>query len=154
MSDIEQPTKHLPPLQTYRILCLEDPENMDRLTAACKQAGHQVVPMTTITHAMNFLETKDHVDVIVAATHLQSESVFEFLKRVRDAESHLKDVPFLMLCANHSMLAVLTSPGVELAAAIKGANKYVLMTEFDAQLLMAEIEPLLPPIPLKELHTA
>ncbi len=103
---------------------------------------------------MAFLETKDHVDIIVAAAHLENESVFEFLKRVKAADSHLRDVPFVMLCAEPGTLGLLTSPAVEVAAGIMGADQYLLMTEFDAERLMQEIEPLLPPIPHKELANA
>jgi CheY-like chemotaxis protein len=146
---IEEPFKQLPPLDTYRILTLENEENIEKLKNACKAAGHEVVPMLTIKHAMAFLETKDHVDCIVAAAHLQNESVFEFLRRVRSAGSHLKDSPFVVLCADPGLLARVTSPAVETAAKSMGADKYVLMSEFDAHRLIEEITPLLPPIPLK-----
>lgn len=151
MPDIEQPIKHLLPFDTYRILTLEDAENIEKLKIACRRAGHEVVPVTTIAQAMAFLETKDHVDVIVAAAHLQSESVFEFLKRVKGSDSHLKAVPFLMLCADPGILATVTSSAVEIAANLMGADKYVLMIEFDADRLMEEIYPLLPAVPAKEL---
>ncbi len=151
MTDIEEPTKHLPAMDTYRILTLEDPENIEQLKIACKEAGHQVVPVTTISQAMVFLETKDHVDVIVAAAHLQNESVFEFLGRIRSADSHLKSVPFIVLCADPGVLATVSSPAVEMVATLMGANKYLLMPEFSAARLMEEIEPLLAAIPRKEL---
>jgi CheY-like chemotaxis protein len=151
MIQIEQPTRKLPPNDTYRILMLENPDNIKKLKEACKLAGHQVVPALTIGQAMAFLETKDHVDVIVAAAHLESESVFEFLKLVKAANSHLVDVPFMMICVEPGILGLLTSPAVEIAATVVGADQYLLMTEFDAERLMQEIEPLLPPIPRKEL---
>lgn len=138
-------------MKTYRILTLENPDNIERLKSVCQRAGHQVVPVTTIAQALEFLETKDHVDIIVAAAHLETESVFEFLVRVKKADSHLRTVPFVMLCADPGMLATVTSPAVEIAANLMGADKYLLMPEFDAEKLMAEIEPLFPPIPMKEL---
>jgi hypothetical protein len=70
---------------------------------------------------------------------------------VKTDDSHLKAVPFIILCAEPGMLAAVTSPAVEIASALLGADKYLLMVEFDADRLMAEIEPLLPPIPAKEL---
>jgi PleD family two-component response regulator len=154
MTQIEQPIRKLPPNDTYRILTLENPENTEKLREACKLAGHQVVPAHTIAEAMAFLDTKDHVDLIVAAAHLENESVFEFLKRVRSADSHLRDVRFLVLCAEPGTLGLLTSPAVEIAAGVMGADQYLLMTEFDASRLMLEIEKLLPPIPSKELTSA
>jgi CheY-like chemotaxis protein len=135
-------------------LTLENPANVEKLKEACKEAGHQVVPAHTIAAAVAFLETKDHVDIIVAAAHLENESVFEFLKRVKSPSSHLKDVQFLMLCAEPGALGLLTSPAVEMAAELMGADQYLLMTEFDAFTLMQEIEQLLPPIPSKELASA
>jgi CheY-like chemotaxis protein len=154
MIEIEQPTRKLPPIDTYRILTLENPENTEKLTEVCKEAGHQVVPVHTIAQALAFLETKDHVDVIVAAAHLENESVFEFLKRVKHADSHLQSVPFLILCAEPGTLGMLTSPAVEIAANIMGADRYLLMGDFDAARLIQEIEQLLPPVPSKELASA
>jgi len=151
MTEIETPTLRLPPNDTYRILTLENPENIAKLKDACKSAGQQVVPVQSITEAMVFLETKDHVDVIVAAAHLQNESVFEFLQQVKHEASHLKKVPFLMLCAEPGTLGLVTSPAVELVAELMGADKYLLMAEFDANLLIEEISQLLPPVPSKEL---
>lgn len=150
--EVEQPIKHLSPLETYRILMLDDPENIERMTLACKQAGHQVVAVSTIERAMLFLQTKDHVDVVVAAAHLQQESVFEFLKQLRSDDSHLKDVPFVMLCADPGFLATVSSPAVEIAANLMGTDKYLLMLEFDPDLLMQEIVLLLPIVPRKELN--
>lgn len=109
------------------------------------------MPVLTIEKAMAFLETRDHVDVIVAAAHLEQESVFEFLSQVKAPDSHLKDVPFLVLCAEPGTLAFLTSPAVEVAANIMGADQYLLMPNFNPEILMEAIESHLPPIPRKEL---
>jgi CheY-like chemotaxis protein len=151
MIKVEQPTRKLPPIDTYRILTLENPGNIEKLKEACKEAGHQVVPAYKIEQAIAFLETKDHVDIIVAAAHLENESVFEFLKRVKSDDSHLKCVPFLMLCAEPGAFGLVTSPAVQVAANVLGADRYILMPEFDAPRLMEEIELLFPPIPSKEL---
>ncbi len=151
MTQIEQPTVELPPEQTYRILTLENPENVEKLKQACKRAGHQVVPCFTIAEAMRFLETKDHVDVIVAAAHLENESVFSFLQKVKSSDCILHKAQFIMLCADPGVLALVTSPSVEIAANLMGADKYLLMPEFDPDKLISEIEPLLPAVPYKEL---
>jgi CheY-like chemotaxis protein len=151
MIQIEEPTRKLPANDTYRILTLENPDNIEKLKEACKRAGHQVVPAITIEEAIAFLETKDHVDIIVSAAHLEDESAFEFLKRVKAPDSHLKDVLFLMLCSEPGALGLLTSPAAQIAADVLGAEKYLLMQEFDADRLIQEIEKLLPPIPSKEL---
>lgn len=151
MTQIEQPTVELPPEQSYRILLLENPENVEKLKHACKRAGHQVVPCFTIAEAMRFLETKDHVDVIVAAAHLENESVFNFLQKVKRSDCILHKANFVMLCANPGVLATVTSPSVEVAANLMGADKYLLMPEFDAEKLMSELEELFPAVPYKEL---
>lgn len=33
---------------------------------------------------INFLETKNHVDVVIAEAFLQHDNVFDFLKRLKD----------------------------------------------------------------------
>jgi len=151
MTKIEPPTVEKPPQQTYRILTLENPANVEKLTQACKRAGHEVVPCFTIAEAMRFLESKDHVDVIVAAAHLENESVFNFLQKVKSSDCILHKANFFMLCSDPGMLALVTSPSVEIAASLMGADKYLLMPEFDAERLISEIEELLPAIPYKEL---
>ncbi len=151
MIKIEKPTLKKPALETYRILTLEDIENIDRLKEACKNAGHEVVPVLTIRQAMEFLELKDHVDVIISATHLQSESVFDFLRRIKAVDSMHRNVPFVMLCLEPGGLARMTSDVVASVAEIMGADHYILMPKFDADELLKQIEPLFPPIPLKEL---
>lgn len=150
MTEIEAPIKQLPKLDTYRILTLDNPENIDKLKVVCKLAGHEVVPVFTISEAMQFLLTKDHVDVIVAAAHLERESVFEFLKKVRLPDSHLHDVKFLMLCAEPGPLGMATSSTVEIAANVMGVDKYLLMPVFNPEQLIQEITELFPPIPSKE----
>ena len=150
MTKIEKPTLEKPALQTYRILTLEDEENIFKLKEACKSAGHEVVPVLTIQQAMAFLDTKDHVDLIISATHLNNESVFEFLAKVKAPGSMHKDVPFVMLCLEPGYLAQVTSDIVENAASILGADQYILMPKFDAHSLMAQVIPLLPRIPHKE----
>jgi CheY-like chemotaxis protein len=152
MTDIEAPTNHLPPRDTYRILTLENPENIEKLKAVCKTAGHEVVPVLTVREAMKFLDSKDHVDVIISAVHLANESVFDFLQRVKARDSEHREVRFLMLCVEPSMLAMNFDGCTQRAGELLGADKYILMPEFDADRLMEEVELLLPPIPSKEVE--
>ncbi|CAN5284676.1 hypothetical protein BH11CYA1_BH11CYA1_49470 [soil metagenome] len=150
MTKIEQPTIKVDARQTYRILTLENPENINKLKEACKKAGHQVVPVLTIAQAMAFLDTRDHVDLIISAVHLEQESVFEFLKRVKAPDSMHKDVSFVMLCSDPRPQSLSINKSAELAGKILGADKYVNMPKFDADYLISQVEPLLPPVPLKE----
>ena len=151
IAKIEEPTAELPPVKTYRFLTLENEANINELKEACKSAGHQVVPVLSIRQAMEFLDLKDHVDIIISATHLQNESVFDFLRRVKSPESMHRNVPFVMLSLEPGGLARATSGMVEAVAELLGADHYILMPVFDPVLLLQEVEPLLPPIPLREL---
>ncbi|MDP3507209.1 MAG: hypothetical protein Q8T09_04390 [Candidatus Melainabacteria bacterium] len=150
MTKIEQPSLKLDSEDTFRILALENPENIDKLKEAWKSAGHQVVPVLTIAQAMAFLDSRDHVDLIISAVHLEDESVFEFLQRIKAPDSLHKDVSFVMLCMEPNPLASAINKSTELAGKLLGADKYVYMQEFDAELLIAQLEPLLPHTPKKE----
>ncbi|MFA7339956.1 MAG: hypothetical protein WC028_24475 [Candidatus Obscuribacterales bacterium] len=150
MTKIEQPSLKLDAEDTYRILALENPENIDKLKEAWKSAGHQVVPVLTISQAMAFLDSRDHVDLIISAVHLEEESVFEFLQRIKAPDSMHKDVAFVMLCMEPNTLAPAINKSTELAGKLLGADKYIYMQEFDAELLIAEVEPLLLNVPMKE----
>ncbi len=150
MTKIEQPSLKLDAEDTYRILALENPENIDKLKEAWKSAGHQVVPVLTIAQAMAFLDSRDHVDLIISAAHLEEESVFEFLQRIKAPDSMHKDVAFVMLCLEPNLMASAINKSTELAGKLLGADKYVYMEEFDAEFLVAQLEPLLPNSPMKE----
>ncbi len=54
-----------------------------------------------------------------------------------------------MICTEPGTLALLTSHVVEIAADLMGAEKYLLMTAFDTEKLMNEINQLLPAFPAK-----
>src|SRR5688572_24303782 len=71
------------PEDTFRVLFLDSPAQVERLKEACKDVGYVVVGAETSLEAMAFLEGKNHVDVIVCAAHLESDSPFEFLQQVR-----------------------------------------------------------------------
>lgn len=100
---------------------------------------------------MLFLDTKDHVDLIISAVHLEEESVFEFLNKVKAPQSVHKDVAFVMLCMEPNPLASVINKSTELAGKLMGADRYLYMPEFDANRLIVEIADLLPPVPMKEL---
>src|ERR1700735_3777723 len=93
---VEKATPELAAKDTFRILIMDSPKHVDQLKAACKNAGHSVVPAHTIQEAFRFLDGKNHADVIVCAANLEDESVFEFLKRLRSNPIH-KASMFMML---------------------------------------------------------
>jgi CheY-like chemotaxis protein len=150
MTTIEQPTVHLAPTKTFRILTLENPENIEKLKECCRHAGHEVVPVRTIQEAMAFLDSKDHVDLIISAVHLQNESVLEFLTLVKTHDSVHKEVVFVMLCLDPGQIGSVTNDLNAKAGEMMGADKYLLMPVFDAAKLMLEIASLLPEMPAKE----
>jgi hypothetical protein len=78
--------------------------------------------------------------------------VFDFLQRVKARDSEHREVRFLMLCVEPSMLAMNFDGCTQRAGELLGADKYILMPEFDADRLMEEVELLLPPIPSKEVE--
>src|SRR5436190_15358797 len=114
------------PQQTWRILFLDGPENVEKLKEAGKEAGYVVVGAITIAEAWAFLEGKDHVDVIVCAAHLEEESMFEFLKGVRDNEIH-RDAGFLILSLSPGEVGARVDRIATRAGMLLGADAYAVM---------------------------
>ena len=136
-----------PPMKTWRILFLDSAENVEKLKDACKDEGYAVVGALTIAEAWAFLDGKDHVDVIVCAAHLEEESMFEFLKRVRDSKVH-GEAKFLILALETSALGSQLHPSTARAGFALGADTYVIMPVFDAHDLIARIRKLQPSVPM------
>ena len=136
-----------PPMKTWRILFLDSADNVEKLKDACKDVGYAVVGALTIAEAWAFLDGKDHVDVIVCAAHLEEESMFEFLKRVRDSKVH-GDAKFLILALATGAMGTLLHPSTARAGFALGADTYVIMPVFDPQELVARIRKLQPSVPM------
>lgn len=143
---VEAPERAQPAEEVYRILILDDDEKVERFKAVCKAAGHSVVPAHTGEEALAFLEETNHADVMLCAAHLENESVFEFLSKVREDEHH-EDVPILMVELEPGPLAVKISRSTEQAGRVLGADAFITMPEFDSAQLLGEIEKLLPTLP-------
>ena len=141
-----------PPLETWRILFLDTTENIEQLKATCKECGYAVVGSTTIKEAWAFLEGKDHVDVIVCAAHLEDESMFQFLKDVRDNEKH-GNAAFLILSLEPGEAGARMDRSTERAGMLLGADGYLIMPVFDAPELIAQIQKLQPRIPMLQQST-
>lgn len=135
------------PMKTWRILFLDSVENVGQLKDACKDVGYTVVGAITIAEAWAFLDGKDHVDVIVCAAHLEEESMFQFLKRVRDSKVH-GDAKFLILSLEPGALGSRLDVSTARAGLALGADTYVIMPVFDPQELVARIKKLQPSVPL------
>ena len=136
-----------PPMQTWRILFLDSAENVEQLKEACKDVGYAVVGALTVKEAWAFLDGKDHVDVIVCAAHLEEESMFEFLKRVRDSKVH-GEAKFLILSLAAGALGSQLNASTARAGFALGADTYVSMPVFDPKDLVARIRKLQPAVPL------
>jgi CheY-like chemotaxis protein len=135
------------PMKTWRILFLDHAENIEKLKDAGKHAGYEVVGALTIQKAWAFLEGKDHADVIVCAAHLEEESMFEFLRRVRDSEVH-QNAKFLILSLEQGVTGARLERSTERAAMALGADGYAVMPVFDPHELSALIKELQPSIPM------
>ncbi|MDR3615240.1 MAG: hypothetical protein P4L53_16905 [Candidatus Obscuribacterales bacterium] len=150
MPQIIKPDMNKGPSQTYRIMVLDTKENIGLLTEACLRDGHQVVPVLTISEGMHFLNTKDHIDVVISRVHIENESVFDFLKEIKSRDQH-KDVRFIMICSEPSEFAKAVDATVRTAAEIMGVDKYLTMATHDVERLMKEIEAIIPnTLPKKE----
>ena len=135
------------PQKTWRILFLDNADNITQLKNACKKMGYTVVGSTSIQDAWTFLNDKDHVDVIVCAAHLEEESVFKFLKEVRDHVKH-KKVAFLILSLEPGAIGAKLDRSTARAGIALGANGYLIMPLFDPSELIAQIQKLQPDIPM------
>src|SRR5678816_1335236 len=134
------PPEHAkPPEQTWRILFLDSAENIALLKEVCKEAGYAVVGATSIAEALAFLDGKDHADVIVCAAHLEQESMFEFLKGVRDSEVH-RNAGFLILSLSPGEVGARVDRIATRAGMLLGADAYAIMPVFDPSALIAHIK--------------
>jgi CheY-like chemotaxis protein len=152
---LEHPTpeKARPPLKTWRILFLDSSEHVEQLKEACKEVGYVVVGSTTIEQAWAFLNGKDHVDVIVCAAHLEEESMFEFLRMVRDHEVH-REAMFLILSLEPGVAGARLDRSTASAGMALGADTYWAMPVFSAHDLVAQLKKLQPAVPALQLVTA
>ena len=146
------PADAKPTEKTWRILFLDSIENIGELKEACKKAGYVVIGLTTIHEALAFLLEKDHVDVIVCAAHLEEESMFQFLKSVRDDEIH-QNSAFLILSLEPGSVGAQVDLSTARAGMALGADGYLIMPEFDPAELIAQIEKLKPAVPLLQQST-
>ncbi|MDZ4836601.1 MAG: hypothetical protein SGJ27_22720 [Candidatus Melainabacteria bacterium] len=143
MAKIEQGSPR-PVDDCYRILVLDVKSNhLDEIKEACKAVGQEVVGVTSIAEGLTFLNTKDHVDVVIAEAFLQNESVFDFLAKLKMKPMHA-DVPVMLIADEPSQVGTLCLPSVEVTAKLMGAGKFLFMPEFDIKRLMREIEAMLP----------
>ncbi|MDZ4837187.1 MAG: response regulator [Candidatus Melainabacteria bacterium] len=146
---VEPATPELAAKDTFRILILDEMVNVLQLKAACKNAGHSVVPAHTVKEAMSFLDGPNHADVIICAAYLEDENIFEFLKRLRGDAKH-DDSMFMILSLAPGPIGVRLNASVEIAGHHLGSDAFISMPVFDAVQLIAAIKALLPVVPWLE----
>lgn len=146
--DLEYPTAEnaKSPHDTWRILFLDNPAAIEQLKGACKKCGYVVIGAATIEEAFAFLDGKNHADVIVCAAHLEQESMFKFLKAVRDSHVH-RNSKVLILSLEPGAAAARVDRSTERAAILLGADAYVIMPVFNPEELIAQIRKLQPDVP-------
>jgi len=143
------PSAKLPARDTFRILIVDNIEHTDQLKEACKDVGYSVVACHTIDEAFAFLDDKDHADVIICAAHLEEESIFDFLRRLRLDPSHEKTM-IMILALEAGPVGAKFNATAEKTGQLLGADAFLNMPEFDAVQLIAEIKKLLPAVPALE----
>lgn len=144
MSEIAQIENPQPgDITAYRIVIMLDAPRFDELADACKRHGYEVVRVSTPDECLRFLDTKDHADLIVSASNLENENVFELLVRLKSSAQH-KDVPILLVCSEPTHVNLAANVVVETAARVLGVDSYMLMLEFDLDKLLEQIDKTLP----------
>lgn len=134
---------------TFRILIVDTIENTLQLKMACKEAGHSVVAAHKIDEAIAFLNNEDHADVIVCAAYLEDESMFDFLKQVRNNPIHKKSM-FMILSLAPGPVGIVANTSTKAAGRLLGADAFVSIPVFDARMLIDEVRKLLPLVPMLE----
>jgi PleD family two-component response regulator len=128
----------------YRLMLLDDDiDRLKALTDVCMQLEQEIVPVTSVDSGITFLETKDHVDVIIAEAYMHREPIFDFLKRMHEEPAH-REVPILLIAVNPGEVGKQFIDRVDYVAKVLGAKKVLHMKEFDGELLLREIVTIIP----------
>lgn len=153
MTEIER-GKRIAPEDTYRIMIVDGQSvQLDQIKEACKNAGQEVVSVTLVDEAKEFLTVKDNVDVIVAEAFLKEDNIFELLKLIKE-DPHYKEVPVILMASEPGVAGQQFIESIEHIANILGVYRFVYMQEFDLKRLMLEIRVVLADagLPKKEQH--
>lgn len=136
----------LPEKDTFRILIMDSAVHVDVLKDACKDVGHEVVGAHSIDESFAFLNGEDHADLIICAAYLENESLFDFLKLLRQNPKHKKTM-FMTLALAPGPMGTKVNASTEKAGTVLGSNVFLNMPVFDPTLLIAEIKKILPSVP-------
>ncbi|HEY9681057.1 MAG TPA: response regulator [Oculatellaceae cyanobacterium] len=126
------------------IALLEHSEHGAQVAGCLEQVGYEVVVVGSYPRAKAILQ--EHTfDLIISDVHLENGgSVFDFLKWVK-SEPVLHSIPFVLLSVQPTKLAKYLADGVQTAARMFGAAKYITMEEFASADFVQQIGELLPP---------
>lgn len=124
---------------TLQILILDDERGGIQHLHNALSVKHSVTWTRTISEASKAIDLGDF-DVIICGTHLLNESMFEFLKDVRDKAAN-KQIPFVCFRSGASAYAKANDPQIEYTSQLMGANAYIVADyETDTVALLAEVE--------------
>jgi len=133
--------------EAYRILLIS-PSHEDEIKEECLKNGFEVVRVDNADQAVDFLKSRDHVDVAVAAAFMEDDTIFDFLVKVKNMPEN-DGLSIMIFSAEPSQLAAFCTPVVAAAAKLLGAYKFVTMPKFNIGQLMREIQAMLPDRPAK-----
>jgi len=147
---IELGTIRLAAKDTFRILIMDTEAHISQLKAVCRGMGHSVIAVRSIEEAFAFLDGTNHADVIVCAAYLENESMFEFLRRLREDPVHKMTV-FIIMALEPGPTGTRLNGSVESSGKLLGADAFINMPVFDAARLIKAIKTLLPLVPALEI---
>lgn len=130
---------------SYRIMLLAS-EHIEQMREACHKGGHELVPIESIRQAIEFINSKDHIDVVVSGVHLENESVFDLLREFKSKPGH-EELKIVLICQTQGGMALALDSSIQKAAELLGCDKYLFQPTFNADELLSAIEEVLPPRP-------
>ncbi|MBS2011121.1 MAG: response regulator [Cyanobacteria bacterium SZAS TMP-1] len=130
-----------------RILALlEKDESSQEVAASLADVGHIVQVVSSFADAIQILQAKEHIDLVISDVHLENGgNVFDFLRWVQERPSQLGDVAFVLFSCRPTPMAKHLEEGLRIASRMLGAAQYISMERFDGTKLREQIKLLLPP---------
>lgn len=123
------------------LILQEKDENVANIRSSLPECAF--VRVRTIEEAIPLLEHR-YFDLIISAVHLEHDgSVFDFLKYAK-SNPKSSSVPFVFYCCQSSTFARSVRDGLQIAARVLGADKYITMEHYDRDKLRAEFKDYLP----------
>jgi CheY-like chemotaxis protein len=137
----------------HKILALKDrPEYALALKTLIEPHGYQVLAVQSIDEALEVL-SRESVDMIIVAVHLQEGNIFDFIRIVRaDPDASKRSVPIVCLNVNPRLHARYLNDSLEVSAMALGANRFITMEPYDAASLWKDINTMLPPESTKKVQ--